>query len=79
MLKLNDLGFRAETDLRNEKIGYKIREAQLQKTPYMLVIGDKEAETGAVAVRTRTGVDLGAMPLDDFVAKLKEEVETMAR
>ena len=77
--KLNDLGFRAETDLRNEKIGYKIREAQLQKTPYMLVIGDKEAETGAVAVRTRTGVDLGAMPLDDFVAKLKEEVETMAR
>ena len=77
--KLNDLGFRAETDLRNEKIGYKIREAQLQKTPYMLVIGDKEAGTGAVAVRTRTGVDLGAMPLDDFVAKLKEEVETMAR
>ncbi len=77
--KLNDLGFRAETDLRNEKIGYKIREAQLQKTPYMLVIGDKEAETGAVAVRTRTGVDLGAMPLDDFIAKLKEEVETMAR
>ena len=77
--KLNDLGFRAETHLRNEKIGYKIREAQLQKTPYMLVIGDKEAETGAVAVRTRTGVDLGAMPLDDFVAKLKEEVETMAR
>ena len=77
--QLNSLGFRAETDLRNEKIGYKIREAQLQKTPYMLVIGDKEAEAGAVAVRTRTGVDLGAMPLDAFVAKLKEEVETMAR
>ena len=76
--KLNDLGFRVEADLRNEKIGYKIREAQLQKTPYMLVVGDKEKEAGAVAVRTRSGVDLGAMPLDDFIAKLREEVDTMA-
>ena len=76
--KLNDLGFRVESDLRNEKIGYKIREAQLQKTPYMLVVGDKEKEAGAVAVRTRSGVDLGAMPLDDFIAKLREEVDTMA-
>ena len=76
--KLNDLGFRVEADLRNEKIGYKIREAQLQKTPYMLVVGDKEKEAGAVAVRTRSGVDLGAMHLDDFIAKLREEVDTMA-
>ena len=77
--KLNALGFRAESDLRNEKIGYKIREAQLKKMPYMLVVGDKEKESGSVAVRTRTGVDLGAMPLDDFVAKLREEVDSMAR
>ena len=77
--KLNALGFRVETDLRNEKIGYKIREAQLQKTPYMLVVGDKEAESGCVAVRTRGGVDLGAMPVDDFVAKLREEVAAKTR
>ena len=77
--KLNALGFRAESDLRNEKIGYKIREAQLQKMPYMLVVGDKEKESGCVAVRTRTGVDLGAMPLDDFIARLREEVDSMAR
>ncbi len=76
--KLNDLGFRVESDLRNEKIGYKIREAQIQKTPYMLVVGDKEKVAGAVAVRTRSGIDLGAMPLDDFIAKLREEVDTMA-
>ncbi|MBO7728521.1 MAG: threonine--tRNA ligase [Oscillospiraceae bacterium] len=77
--KLNDLGFRVESDLRNEKIGYKIREAQLKKMPYMLVVGDKEKESGCVAVRTRSGVDLGAMPLDDFVAKLREEVDSMAK
>jgi threonyl-tRNA synthetase len=77
--KLNELGFRAETDLRNEKIGYKIREAQMNKLPYMLVIGDREAEAGAVAVRTRTGEDLGAMPVDEFIAKLSEEVKTKAK
>ena len=76
--KLNALGVRAETDLRNEKIGYKIREAQMQKLPYMLVVGDREAESGAVAVRTRSGEDLGAMPLDDFAAKLLEEIRTKA-
>jgi len=76
--KLNSLGFRSETDLRNEKIGYKIREAQLKKTPYMLVVGDKEAESGCVAVRTRGGVDLGAMPVDEFVAKLRQEVDSKA-
>ena len=77
--KLNDLGFRVESDLRNEKIGYKIREAQLKKMPYMLVVGDKEKESGCVSVRTRSGVDLGAMPLDEFVAKLRQEVDTMAK
>lgn len=65
-----------ETDLRNEKIGYKIREAQGQKIPYMLVIGDKEAEAGAVAVRTRAGGDKGAMPLDEFTAMIMEQIKT---
>ena len=73
--RLNALGIRTETDLRNEKIGYKIREAQLKKTPYMLVVGDKEAESGCVAVRTRGGVDLGAMPVDEFIAKIQKEIE----
>ena len=77
--KLSALGVRVETDLRNEKIGYKIREAQMQKLPYMLVVGDKEAEAGTVSVRTRGGVDLGAMPLDDFAAKITEEIRTRAR
>ncbi len=72
--KLGAAGIRVETDLRNEKIGYKIREAQLQKIPYMLVVGDKEREAGAVAVRTRAGEDLGAMPLADFEAKIGAEI-----
>ena len=72
---LEKAGVRVESDLRNEKIGYKIREAQMQKIPYMLVLGDKERESGAVAVRTRTGEDLGAMPLADFLAKIKSEIE----
>ncbi len=72
--KLAALGVRVETDLRNEKIGYKIREAQMQKLPYMLVVGDREAESGKVAVRTRAGEDLGAMPFDDFAAKIMEEI-----
>ncbi|MDY5565395.1 MAG: threonine--tRNA ligase, partial [Candidatus Limivicinus sp.] len=76
---LSALGVRVETDLRNEKIGYKIREAQMQKLPYMLVVGDKEAEAGTVSVRTRGGVDLGAMPLDDFAAKITEEIKTRAK
>ncbi len=76
--KLDAAGVRAETDLRNEKIGYKIREAQMQKTPYMLVVGDKEAESGTVAVRTRAGKDLGAMPLEDFLAKITGEIRSRA-
>ena len=74
--KLSAAGVRAETDLRNEKIGYKIREAQMQKTPYMLVIGDREAESGAVAVRTRGGEDLGAMPLDEFIERITGEIKS---
>ena len=72
---LDKAGFRPEMDLRNEKIGFKIREAQMQKTPYMIVLGDKEVENGEVAVRSRKG-DLGTMKFEDFMAKLKEEVET---
>ncbi len=71
--QLQEASLRVEADLRNEKIGYKIREAQLQKTPYMLVVGDKEAETGTVSVRGRKDGDLGAMSLADFSAKACEE------
>ena len=74
--KISAAGVRVETDLRNEKIGYKIREAQMQKTPYMLVIGDREAESGAVAVRTRGGEDLGAMPLDAFIERITGEIKS---
>ena len=74
--KLSAASVRVETDLRNEKIGYKIREAQMQKTPYMLVIGDREAESGAVAVRTRSGEDLGAMPLDAFIERITGEIKS---
>ena len=73
---LDAAGVRAETDLRNEKIGYKIREAQMQKLPYMLVVGDKEKEAGTVAVRTRGGVDLGAMPVDEFIAKITGQIKS---
>ena len=77
--KLDAAGIRVETDHRNEKIGYKIREAQMQKMPYMLVLGDREAEAGTVAVRTRDGKDLGAMPLEDFLARINEEIENKTR
>ena len=71
--KLNAAGIRVEVDDRNEKIGYKIREAQLNKIPYMAVLGDKEVESGLVSVRTRKGVDLGAMPAEEFVARVVKE------
>ena len=74
--KLEDLGFRVESDLRNEKIGKKIREATLEKVPYMLVMGDRDVENGTVSVRTRGGEDLGAMTPDAFAALLKEEVDS---
>ena len=71
--KLITEGFRVETDFRSEKIGYKIREAQLQKIPYMLVLGDKEAGDGSVTVRKRLEGDTGAMDIEGFIALLKEE------
>ncbi len=73
--KLQREGIRVEFDDRNEKVGYKIREAQLQKVPYMLVIGDKEKESNAVTVRTRKEADLGQMSVEEFVEKIKEEIE----
>jgi threonyl-tRNA synthetase len=72
---LTKQGFRAFADLRNEKISYKIREHSLQKLPYQLVVGDKEMQAGTVAVRTRSGEDLGAMSLDDFAARLRSEAQ----
>lgn len=68
-------GIRAELDDREEKIGYKIREAQLQKIPYMLIIGEKEVEANAVGVRARKEGDIGQMPVKEFISKIKEEIE----
>ncbi len=76
---LRDKGVKVEVDTRNEKIGYKIREAQMEKIPYMLVIGDKEMENSAVSVRSRKDGDLGAMPAEQFVDKIVEEIRTRAR
>ena len=75
---LDDAGFRPEVDLRNEKIGKKIREATMEKVPYMLVVGDRDIENGTVSVRHRSGEDLGAMPLADFQTLLKQEVDSLA-
>jgi len=72
--KLKKAGIRAKSDLRNEKIGFKIREHTLQHVPYMLVCGDKEAEAGEIAVRTRRGKDLGKFKVDEFIAKIQEEI-----
>ena len=72
--KLKSFGMRVEADLRNEKIGYKIREAQLEKVPYMLVVGDKEMEEGKVAVRSRKEGDKGAMPIDEFISEVTVEI-----
>ena len=75
--KLESAGIRTEVDARNEKIGYKIRQAQLEKVPYMLVVGEKEAAEGKVAVRNRGGVDLGAVSVDEFMLKALEEIRTL--
>jgi len=72
--RLKEAGLRASSDLRNEKITYKIREHSLQKLPYQVILGDKEMQAQQVAVRTRAGEDLGAMPLDSFVSRLKREI-----
>ena len=71
---LRAAGVRVAADLRNEKITYKIREHSLQKLPYQLIIGDKEQQAKTVAVRTRGGEDLGAMPVEALLARLQEEV-----
>ena len=76
--ELDGMGIRVETDLRNEKIGFKIREAQMQRIPYMLIIGDKEVENNVVAVRSRKGGDLGKMTLDEFKTKIAEEIKSRA-
>ncbi len=77
--QLKAAGLRAELDMRNEKMGYKIREAQMDKVPYMLVIGDKEAEQGVVAVRHRKDGDLGTMTMEAFLGKALTEIATKAR
>ena len=76
--QLDAAGFRVEVDSRNEKIGKKIREATLEKIPYMLVVGDRDMENQTVSVRLRTGEDLGAMSVADFAARLKQDVDTKA-
>ncbi|MCW9079044.1 MAG: His/Gly/Thr/Pro-type tRNA ligase C-terminal domain-containing protein, partial [Gammaproteobacteria bacterium] len=75
---LQDKGFRADLDLRNEKIGFKIREHTLQRTPYLLVVGDREMENRSVAVRTRSGEDLGSMSLDELIQRFEAEVTQRA-
>lgn len=77
--KLNAKGYRAISDLRNEKIGFKIRERTLERIPFMLILGDKEVESGTVNVRTRTGDNLGSMNLDDFIAILDGAIEKKGR
>ena len=76
---LRAMGFRAEVDYRNEKIGRKIRDAQMEKIPYMLVVGDRDMEAGTVSPRHRADGDLGAMSFDAFAALLKEVVDTKAK
>ena len=79
MKKFENLGIRVEIDSREEKIGYKIREAQLQKVPYMLIIGDKEVQANAVGVRSRKDGDIGQMSFEKFSEKIKEEIENFTK
>ena len=77
--QLKNAGIKAEADCRSEKLGYKIREAQMQKIPYMLVVGDRDMENNTVSVRTRKGDDLGAMTPDAFMAKCLMEIATKSK
>ena len=77
--QLKAAGIRAEGDFRSEKLGYKIREAQKEKIPYMLVVGDKEAENGTVAVRTRSGGDEGVMELQAFLTQCRQEIDSKSK
>ncbi|WP_249528861.1 His/Gly/Thr/Pro-type tRNA ligase C-terminal domain-containing protein, partial [Escherichia coli] len=74
--KLSNAGIRVKADLRNEKIGFKIREHTLRRVPYMLVCGDKEVESGKIAVRTRRGKDLGSMDVNEVIEKLQQEIRS---
>lgn len=76
---LQERGYRVKTDLRNEKIGFKIREHTLQRVPYLLVVGDKEVENNKVAVRTRCGQDLGSISLDELAATLDAAIAKRGR
>ena len=76
--QLDEAGIRVELDTRSEKIGYKIREAQMQRIPYMLIVGQKEQEEGLVAVRSRVAGDEGQKPLSEFLASLKDEIASKA-
>ena len=76
---LTQKSFRVESDRRNEKVGFKIREHTLQKIPYLLIVGDREKETETVAVRVRNGTDLGTMPIEKFSDILQSEVEKRGR
>jgi threonyl-tRNA synthetase len=76
---LKNQGLRAEIDLRNEKVGYKIREHTLKRVPYLLVAGDREVESRTLAVRTRSGKDLGALPLEQVAARIAQDVASRGR
>ena len=76
---LKNKGFRVEVDLRNEKVGFKVREHTIQRVPYMIVVGDREVQSGQIAVRARNGDDLGTMSVDEFSELLLKEVEKMGR
>ena len=76
---LQNEGFRVISDLRNEKIGFKIREHAMTRIPYQLIVGDREMQNGQVAVRTRSGEDLGSMAIEEFVKRLHAEVAQLAR
>ena len=69
-------GIRVEVDDRSEKVGYKIREAQLEKVPYMIILGDKDIENGTISVRARKAGDLGAMTVEEFLSRAKEEIDS---
>ena len=75
---LEDVGIRVEPDLRSEKVGYKIRDGQMQKIPYLLVVGDREVEEGTVSVRHRKQGDMGAVSTTKFISTIKKEIEEKA-
>jgi threonyl-tRNA synthetase len=76
---IKNKGFRVENDLRNEKIGFKIREHTIQKIPYLLIIGDREVESNTLAVRSSNGKDLGSMTVADFVSILEQDISSRGR